>query len=197
MLGWIDVFIWSAWCEKKAQNESFLQFSFFFKVFFTEQEVTACFHSASRSFISNDQGKFDSFWCDPFKHFPAAAFRASVPTASSDVLSLSRIRVCARRIMTPLLLPTTPCWCLTTRAAAPQRAPLAPWTPPALENRTTTTSTTGVLASKSWQTSTEEAERTEGGNSRKTEGNGETIGFSDVLSRSRTPSLQVGWLSLN
>ncbi len=71
--------------------------------------------------------------------------------------------------MTPLLLPTTPCWCLTTRAAAPQRAPLAPWTPPALENRTTTTSMTGVHASKSWQTSTEEEERTEGGNSRKTE----------------------------
>lgn len=96
-----------------------------------------------------------------------------VSCSLSLFLSLSHIRVCARQIMTPPLLPTTPCWCLTTRAAAPQRAPLAPWTPPAPENRTTTTSTTGVLASKSWQTSTEEGERTEGGNQRKTEGNGE------------------------
>lgn len=89
------------------------------------------------------------------------------------MFSLVHIRVCVPQIMTPLLLPTTPCWCLTTRAAAPQRAPLAPWTPPVLENRITTTSMTGVLASKSWQTSTEEGERTKGGNSRKTEGNGE------------------------
>ncbi len=109
----------------------------------------------------------------PLSTFQQRLSERFVCVCSSDVLSLSRIRVCTRRIMTPLLLPTTPCWCLTTRAAAPQRAPLAPWTPPALENRTTTTSMTGVLASKSWQTSTEEGERTEGGNSRKTEGNGE------------------------
>lgn len=96
-----------------------------------------------------------------------------VPPALSHVFSLCHIRVCARQIMTPPLLPTTPCWCLTTRAAALQRAPLAPWTPPALGNRTTTTSMTGVLASKSWRTSTEEGERTEVGNQRKTEGNRE------------------------
>lgn len=65
--------------------------------------------------------------------------------------------------MTLLPLPTTPCWCSTTRAAVQPLAPSARSTPAAQETRTTTTSTTGVLASRSWQISTGAETMTESG----------------------------------
>ncbi|KAK7889404.1 hypothetical protein WMY93_024964 [Mugilogobius chulae] len=52
---------------------------------------------------------------------------------------------------------TTPCWCLTTRAAAPRRAPSARCTPaPAARTRTMTTSETGGRAFANSPTCTEE-----------------------------------------
>lgn len=54
------------------------------------------------------------------------------------------------------LLHTTPCWCLTTRVAAPPLALSAPSTPPAQETRTMTTSMTGAPDLRSWLTCTEE-----------------------------------------
>lgn len=54
---------------------------------------------------------------------------------------------------TPLPHPTTPSWCLTTKAVAPLLAPSAPCIPPqAAVTRTTTTSVTGVRASEGWLT---------------------------------------------
>jgi len=62
-----------------------------------------------------------------------------------------------RPTTTPPPRPTTPCWCSTTRAAAPRPAPSAPSTPPAAgATRTTTTSTTGARASGNWRTCTAE-----------------------------------------
>ncbi len=56
----------------------------------------------------------------------------------------------------PRPLRMTPCWCSTTRAAAPQPDRSAPFTPPAAEaTRTMTTSTTGALASANSPTCTE------------------------------------------
>lgn len=65
-------------------------------------------------------------------------------------------RVCEQQTTTPQLLRMTPCWCLTMRAAALPPALSAPSTPPAQGTRTMTTSTTGVPASRSWPTCTEE-----------------------------------------
>ena len=76
---------------------------------------------------------------------------------------VSLSRVWGQQTTTPRLLPTTPCWCLTTRAAVQPPAQLARSTPSAQGTRTTTTSTTGALASRSWPTSTEEGTTTESG----------------------------------
>lgn len=65
--------------------------------------------------------------------------------------------------MTPQLHPTTPCWCSTMRVAVQLPALSAHSTPSAQGTRTTTTSTTGALASRSWPTSTEEGTTTERG----------------------------------
>lgn len=72
-------------------------------------------------------------------------------------------RVWGQQTTTPQLLPTTPCWCSTTRAVVQPPALSARSTLPAQGTRTMTTSTTGALASRSWLTSTEEGTMTESG----------------------------------
>lgn len=62
--------------------------------------------------------------------------------------SLVHCRVWERRIMTRQPHRTIRCWCLITRAVDPRPGRSAHSTPPAVENKTMTTSTTGVRVSK-------------------------------------------------
>lgn len=83
-------------------------------------------------------------------------------------------RTWRQRTLTPPLLLTTLCWCLTMKGAAPKLLVWAPWTPQSqTRTRTMTTWTNGAIASRSWRTCTAAVRTTRG-----LEANGEGEGSS-------------------
>lgn len=100
-------------------------------------------------------------------------------------------RVSRRPTPIPRPLRTTPCWCSTTRAAAPRPDRSAPFTPPAAEaTRTMTTSTTGALASANSPTCTEATTTSLRHHRRTTERKGRTGGGGKL--KEKTSKKQCG-----